>query len=248
MTLKDILQKKDDIGDTAGHNRAEGGPPAAQDSIPEVRFVETDTNTEEAIRTPVHGGEAGKSRHLSPGHLTVSTSPSRLSIFRRSKSPSESPCPSPTSPKALFSSLLNFDRGGGSRNASSSSLNVPSDLPQIGDPNVDSEEREAEWEKRATRLVQENPHLSPTSPTSPSSLNDQGLMPGAPPPRSRSRSVSRVNDPEGDVRSISSSYLVQPEILSSLELLMEGIDQHPRSHSSARGRRSVETLSLLYFF
>lgn len=49
-------------------------------------------------------------------------------------------------------------------------------------------------------LVQGNPHLGPTSrPSSSYSTFDDGLLsPGG--PRTRSRSNSRVNDPEGDVR------------------------------------------------
>ncbi|KAL2009551.1 hypothetical protein VTN00DRAFT_5358 [Thermoascus crustaceus] len=203
MPLKDILHKKDKIGDTAGHNQPGGAPPVSpQDLIPELRFTRTDTHTEEVLRPPVHDGHNGgiSGRH-SPEHLSPSSSPNRLSIFRRSRSPSESSSHSPTRAKGgrRLSSLLGFDRDHSSRNASSTSLNVPSDLPQIGDKNVDNEEREAQWEKRATMLVQGNPHLGPTSrPSSSYSTFDDGLL-SPRGPRTRSWSNSRVNDPEGDV-------------------------------------------------
>ncbi|KAL2003924.1 hypothetical protein VTN02DRAFT_1620 [Thermoascus thermophilus] len=198
MPLKDILRKKDRIVDTAGHRQSGGAPPASpQDSIPELRFTRTDTSTEEVVHPPVHDGISG--RH-SPGHLSPSSSPHRLSIFRRSRSPSESSGHSPTRAKGerRLSSLLGLDRGHSSRHALSTSLDS-SDLPHIGDKNVDNEEREAQWEKRATMLVHGIPHLGPTGrPSSSYRTVDDGLLsPGG--PRTRSRSNSGVNDPEGDV-------------------------------------------------
>ncbi|RAH45603.1 uncharacterized protein BO95DRAFT_136915 [Aspergillus brunneoviolaceus CBS 621.78] len=143
-----------------------------------------------------------------------------LNPFRRSRAPSQSS--GVTSPprargEGRLSHLLHLDRGGGSgggggggwsRSSSSSSVNVPPDLPRIitsggkGDGDAAAaagEDVEAEWERRATVLVQRNPQfaacLSPTGSTTPTGFG----MDGAVASRSRSSSCSRINDPDGDV-------------------------------------------------
>ncbi|PYH41215.1 uncharacterized protein BP01DRAFT_360631 [Aspergillus saccharolyticus JOP 1030-1] len=136
---------------------------------------------------------------------------SRLNPFRRSRAASQSS--GVTSPprargEGRLSHLLHLDRGGGgvggggSRSSSSSSVNIPRDLPQIrtssrrGD---DAQDVEAEWERRATVLVQRNPQFAAAclSPTSAPSGFGMGMDGAA--SRSRSSSRSRINDPDGDV-------------------------------------------------
>lgn len=69
-------------------------------------------------------------------------------------------------------------------------MNLPADLPQIeDDQGASKQEREAEWEKRATVLVQRNPQFG---------HSEVGL--GVEQARSRSSSRSRVvSDPDTDV-------------------------------------------------
>ena len=68
-------------------------------------------------------------------------------------------------------------------------MNIPADLPQIEDGKGDAQDREAQWEKRATVLVQQNSRLSP----SPSFCTGGGDR-----VQSRSRSSS-IADPDRDV-------------------------------------------------
>lgn len=74
-------------------------------------------------------------------------------------------------------------------------MNIPADLPQIEDGKGDAQDREAQWEKRATVLVQRNERFGAAglSP-SPSFCAGERVQ-------SRSRSSSRVSiaDPDGDV-------------------------------------------------
>lgn len=49
-------------------------------------------------------------------------------------------------------------------NSRNSSANIPADLPQILDEQGDKDEREEQWERRATVLVQQNPQFGQLSP------------------------------------------------------------------------------------
>ncbi|PYH35540.1 tetratricopeptide repeat protein [Aspergillus neoniger CBS 115656] len=194
-----ILHKKDALNNTADHYASGAVPTTSGRNVPQITFIRTDTTSQEVIRPPVFDGDADHrdDRYLEP----VPPSPSHrksLNPFRRSRAPSESSGTiSPTRPRGerRLTHLLHLDRSG-SRNSSSSSVNVPSDLPQINCDRGDEQEREAQWEKRATMLAQRSPQagapcLSPTSPT--------GFGLDGAPSRSRSSSRSRINDPEGDV-------------------------------------------------
>jgi len=43
-------------------------------------------------------------------------------------------------------------------------VNIPTDLPNIDDTNKGQEEKEAQWEERATILAKENPNLKHNGP------------------------------------------------------------------------------------
>jgi hypothetical protein len=111
-----------------------------------------------------------------------------LNPFHRSRTPPEPQ--DPGSPRERrFSDFLR-------RGSSSSSVNLPPDLLQIAADAGDEQEREAQWEKRATVLAQRSPrHGSPNHSPAPSvGLGSENVR-----PRSRSSSHSRINDPQGDV-------------------------------------------------
>ncbi|RMJ26543.1 hypothetical protein PHISP_02590 [Aspergillus sp. HF37] len=215
MPLKEIVQKRDKLRD---HRHTPTPEPSSALPVPEIRFVRSDTTSQEAIDPHDNDNEdetdnpaCGRPR---PGSPVDGSSPSRsrLSLFHRSRSPSASTTSTAhsNSPPACsrgerrLSQLLHLDRGRttGSRNSSGSSLNananVPADLPQINnDSAVDEQDREAQWEKRATLLVQRNPRFGASNLSSgctTSSIVDADGRPG-----SRSSSPGRVNDPEGDV-------------------------------------------------
>ncbi|KAL9600879.1 MAG: hypothetical protein Q9219_002921 [cf. Caloplaca sp. 3 TL-2023] len=145
MTLRDLLKKREKIRDDARPKQPAGdqSPPTAQ-----FTFMRSDTNTQEVISPPSftddHEHEPGKD-----------TQPhaKRFSRFRSSSSASTVSNASDQREKRLSRRLHLSSQ---SRSSSISSSNVPSDLPPINDALCEDEEKEAQWEKRATILAQEN--------------------------------------------------------------------------------------------
>lgn len=202
MPLRDILHKKDQIHE----NNTESLP----SNVPEIRFVAPDPTTtappiHERPSTPTYDNNDNNIDHHDNHHLNLdpspSSSPRRKSIthlLRRSRSPSESSTtttaggaspsgsPSPSRPRRL-SNLLHRSA---SRSTSPVSAHVPADLPQInGDDDNgkgDGQDKEAQWERRATVLVRQKPFGSPV--LAPSSYG-----------RARSSSRGVVADYDGDV-------------------------------------------------
>lgn len=192
MPLREILHKKDRINDTSGQYAA-GVPSAFLSPVPQI--IRSDTTSHEVVTPPTYDGD--DVYHHQNTHLEVSppSSSSRrrsLNPFSRSRAPSESLGSPPSQPRETrLSQLLHRDR----RNSTATSTNIPSNLPQINNEKGDEQEREAQWEKRATVLIQRNPNLgSPLSPTSP------GFGRNSIETRSRSSSRSGLSDPQGDVR------------------------------------------------
>lgn len=201
MPLRDILHKREKIHETNTSIQDEPTIPSTFVSpVPEIRFVSSDTTTSNEPTTtpsPPRGDDDvdhHNNHHLGPSPPS-STSPRKsLNVFRRSsRSPSESSVQSSTPPRARrersLSQLLHLDRST-LRSPSPVSVNIPADLPQIEDGKGDAQDREAQWEKRATVLVQQNSRLSP----SPSFCTGQQVQ-------SQSRSSSQVSiaGPDGDV-------------------------------------------------
>ncbi|QRD87648.1 hypothetical protein F9C07_633 [Aspergillus flavus] len=191
MPLREILHKKDRINDTSGQYAA-GVPSAFLSPVPQI--IRSDTTSHEVVTPPTYDGD--DVYHHQNTHLEVSppSSSSRrrsLNPFSRSRAPSESLGSPPSQPRETrLSQLLHRDR----RNSTATSTNIPSNLPQINNEKGDEQEREAQWEKRATVLIQRNPNLgSPLSPTSP------GFGRNSIETRSRSSSRSGLSDPQGDV-------------------------------------------------
>ncbi|KAI9925021.1 hypothetical protein ASPWEDRAFT_176287 [Aspergillus wentii DTO 134E9] len=205
MPLREIIQKRDHISETDSQYAATGVPPASVNTVPEIRFVRSDTYSHEIINPPsYHDGQVNFQQHndfLNPAPPSPTSPPSHrksLNIFRRSsKIPPGAPAAlaAPQPKERRLSQLLHFDRGS-SRRSSALSINVPTDLPQIDDGNDNEQEREAQWEKRATMLVQ-SPQFR--SPASPSPSYGSNLSPSGERSRSRSSSASRFNAPEEDV-------------------------------------------------
>ncbi|KKK25834.1 hypothetical protein ARAM_000494 [Aspergillus rambellii] len=185
MPLRDIIHKKDRLNPTI--------PDAQGNRVPEITFIRSDTTTHEVVIPPTHPDDE---YHLDSPRPSSSSSHRRsLNPFSRSRSPSEPQ--GPASPTRLrgerrLSHLLHLDR----RGSSASSVNIPLDLPQITSDKSDEQEREAQWEKRATVLVQRNPQFGSAGFSSSSSIAPASEVPR---PRSRSSSHSRINDPQGDV-------------------------------------------------
>ncbi|KAM5465216.1 hypothetical protein MauCBS54593_006461 [Microsporum audouinii] len=148
-------------------------PPAHASEPPEFRIIRSDTHTEETIDAPAFQS------------VENPTSPRKsFGFFRRSIDTSPNSRSSQDSHSPRESRLSRLHIGRRSRSGSSSSVVLPENLPEIENDVADDQEREAQWEKRATVLVQRGSRSS--------------LSPGLQQGRSRSSSVGKVNDPEGD--------------------------------------------------
>ncbi|KAJ5999975.1 hypothetical protein N7481_000384 [Penicillium waksmanii] len=184
-SLKNILHKRDSISKnkspipTTSPEAIPTSPPP-----PEITFLRSDTFGHEVITPPVYPDHHDHHQNQNQNQTTLksddppstptTSSPRRsFQLFRRSSSArslSNNNNPSPSSPSQPprrergLSNLLHLDHRSRSNSRDSSSANIPQDLPQIEDEQGDEREQEAQWEKRATVLVQKNPHFGPTSP------------------------------------------------------------------------------------
>ena len=151
MTLKDILKKKEKIKEDVTSNVVS---PSEMDRVAEgFTFFRSDTNTQELIRPPSFTSEIAESTPRKSEHRLSS----RFSRLRSSSDTSTHSAQSKTSPKneKRLSQRLHLNR---SRTPSTSSVNVPTDLPEIQDLAIQGEDKEAQWEERATMLAKGNPN------------------------------------------------------------------------------------------
>ena len=152
MTLKDLLKKKERIKEDVTSSVV---GPSEMDPVAEgFTFLRSDTNTQELIRPPSFTSEIAESTPRKSEHRLSS----RFSRLRSSSDTSTYSAQSKTSPKneKRLSQRLHLNR---SRTPSASSVNVPTDLPEIRDLAIQGEEREAQWEERATMLAKANPNV-----------------------------------------------------------------------------------------
>ncbi|CAF9904153.1 MAG: hypothetical protein ALECFALPRED_004871 [Alectoria fallacina] len=152
MTLKDILKKKERIKEDVTPGFV--SPPEPDPIAEEFTFFRSDTNTQELINPPSFASEAAEyTPHKNGRRLS-----SHFSRLRSSSNASTQSTQSRASPKSekRLSQRLHLNR---SRTPSTSSVNIPTDLPDI--IAVQGEEKEAQWEERATMLAKGNPNNRP---------------------------------------------------------------------------------------
>lgn len=186
MTLKDLLKKKDKIKDEGAAPGSRDGPTLSPD-VPEFQFFRTTTSTQETIEPPSFPGDPTRKQPL--------LAPEPQGKFGRFRSHSNASSRDGGKSHETLVERLHLGR-----NRSSSSANVPDNLPEVGGDGVArTEEEEARWEKRATVLVTEG--LQGTSaPTTPKSENANPLSPTRPgTSRTRSGSINAPED-EGDIQ------------------------------------------------
>ncbi|KAL9009483.1 MAG: hypothetical protein Q9173_005483, partial [Seirophora scorigena] len=148
MNLRDLLKNREKIREDASQSQATSDESRAPAPFTIMR---SDTNTQEVISPPSFAGD-------NEPHLTKDTHShtKRFSRFRSSSNASTASNASGRGEKEKrFSHRLHL--GSHSRTSSAGSNNIPSDLPAISDEVGESEEKEAQWENRATILAQENP-------------------------------------------------------------------------------------------
>lgn len=156
MTLKDILKKKEKIKEDV--TRSVLSPPEPDPVVEGFTFLRSDTNTQELINPPSFTSEVAEPTPHKNGHRLSS----HFARLRSSSDASTQSAQSKSSPKSekRLSQRLHLNR---SRTPSASSVNVPMDLPDIQDVAVQGEEKEAQWEERATMLAKGNPNNRPVS-------------------------------------------------------------------------------------
>ena len=183
MTLKDLLKKRDKIREDVTPTHASNIPQSP--APPEFTFMRTTTSTQEVITPPSIAGD--NDPVSSPAKHNKRSSFSRL---RSSSNASTASTDQPSHSEKRLSARLHLR----SRTSSSSSIHVPSDLPTISDAAGGAEEKEAQWEKRATILANANKRLSQEEPVG-KNLQRPGSSGGQP---AAARSISSA---QGDVKS-----------------------------------------------
>jgi len=184
MTLKDLLKKKEKIKEE-GAATARSGSTLSPD-VPEFQFFRTTTSTHEAIQPPSHPDDPTRE-----GPLLSPEPKGAFGRFRRHSNASS------TGSHTAEGATKGLERLHFGRTRSSSSVNVPQNLPEIGGDGVArNEEDEAKWEKRATVLVTEGLHHAGGSsrPSTPGVEVSAPLSSGRPKSRSRTPSVSAPGD------------------------------------------------------
>ena len=154
--LKDFLKKKEKIKEEVTPSVV--SPPEPDPTADAFTFLRSDTNTQELISPPSFTDEVAEPiPHKNERRLS-----SHFARLRSSSDTSTRSAQSRTSPKGekRLSQRLHLNR---SRAPSSSSVNVPTDLPDIQDVAIEGEEKEAQWEERATMLAKANPNNRPVS-------------------------------------------------------------------------------------
>ncbi|KAK2741921.1 hypothetical protein FQN57_005480 [Myotisia sp. PD_48] len=136
MTLKDLLKRKDKPQEDTYNDTLQP---------PEFRIIRSDTHSQEPIYPPTGPVESSPPRkHF--GRLRRSSNASHTSASDASHIPESQ------KEERRLSHRLHLGRS--SRSGSTSSINLPDNLPSIRDDQPDAQEKEAQWEKRATLLAQ----------------------------------------------------------------------------------------------
>jgi len=182
MTPKDLLRKKEKIGADAQH--AQAAPPAGP-ALPEFKFIRTTTNLEEVIQPPIYPGDDDSTtktsrregmKRLSLGFrksssASITNDPPAANEHDSSSEKSTQQLPVRPKAERKLSDRLHLHRDRPRSGSAESSSNLPDNLPEApvavplsagGDGTVEDtkgvkEQREAEWENRATILAQGNP-------------------------------------------------------------------------------------------
>lgn len=199
-SLRGLLNKRDELSiDDPSAQKSVAQDIPTSPPAPEITLLRSDTLSQEVITPPAFAFDDQPVHSADSDRPSSSTSRRSFQLFNRSsRSPSLT---SPTPSRRRLSNFLHLDNRSRS-NSRDSSVNVPLDLPQIlDDQGGNKQDHEAQWEKRATVLVQHNsqhfgqPSLSSSPQQSEGNLSPRAEQPGRP----RSSSRSQAADAEDDV-------------------------------------------------
>lgn len=178
MTLKDLLKKKEKIKDE-GATRPASTAPKISSEVPEFTFMRTTTTSQSIIQPPSFPGDPTREEPL------LSPEPhKKLGRFRRHSNVGSSDSSGEHKGEHRLSERLHFGR-----TRSSSSVNVPENLPEASEGVARTEDDEAKWEKRATVLATGN-----TLPKSPATTPKYELPNPMEGNRGRSKSIGTPVD------------------------------------------------------
>jgi hypothetical protein len=162
MPLRNILKRKDKL---------DPQPPPRDANAPGFTFIRTTTTTEEVISPPLYPGDAPPVPSPTPSQRPKSSqSPQRSQrhhgLFQRSLHNNDDG----SGVSRSLSDRLHL--GSRHRSASSSSVNLPANLPAEPSQLGKGLENEAEWEQRATILAK---GTSPSRSASPVGFQQHGI-------------------------------------------------------------------------
>jgi hypothetical protein len=186
-----MLRKRDKLDEQTEYAQPQQPPEQFLAPPPAFKFVRSDTHTEEQLDFP----SFSPSDDLPP-HQAQSPPPQNLVGRFRSLSRSGDVDGSPKTERRRLSVRLLLHRDK-SRSSSTSSVNLPSNLPEIQDAyndGGDQEEKEARWEQRATILASASRSPAAAASTDASTMHLSQLSLNEPSGRPRS-----VSDAQSDV-------------------------------------------------
>ncbi|MCJ1337651.1 hypothetical protein MMC09_002934 [Bachmanniomyces sp. S44760] len=190
MTLKELLKGRVKTRDVEEPANSDTNSPVQ----PEFSFVRSDTNTQEIISPPSFTGDGAASP--SPTITSGTNRNDSLKRLSRLRASSNASTHSEKSEKKHLSQRLHLRSP--SHGSSVSSINVPEDLPNIDDASYTGDDKEAQWEKRATILAERSPlatHVppSPGPPTAKADRSEQDSL-----GLSRPQATRSISDAQGD--------------------------------------------------
>jgi hypothetical protein len=190
MPLRDLLKKKEKIQGTDSSNASTPTPEELDNPVPEFTFLRTTTTSQEVIAPPTYPEE-----NLPPPQSPPKQHHSRLrrhsnASQKSSASEKEQEKQRPKADRRLSERLHLSSR---SRSASSISVNVPENLPEIEGGVATNAEGEAEWEKRATLLAKGNSVVRPGASRGSSSRSEE-IVQDDTGRRNRSGTISNPTD------------------------------------------------------
>lgn len=159
MNLSHLLKKKDKIRDGGASPTSSNGATLAPHA-PEFTFLRTTTSTQETIEPPSFPGDPARE----PSPLLSPEPHGMFGRFRRHSNASANSHSGAEDGKQKKGERVHFGR-----NRSSTSVNVPDNLPDVGGDGVArTAEDEEKWEKRATFLVTSGAlNMGTSAPSSP---------------------------------------------------------------------------------
>lgn len=200
MPLRNLLKKKEKIEEkTDTYSRPSSQPQQLQQAFdpPQVKIFRSDTHTEELLSPPSFPDESAPAPNQTFYHALPTSQEKSFHRVQESSWTSEREEASQKQHRSL-SDRLHLSSKNRSKSAGATSSHVPAGLPEIPDAYTrggDEEEKQAEWEQRATVLVSANrsPNARPELAHSTTGMSQLSIG------ESQRRRSASISDAESDV-------------------------------------------------